>query len=89
MQRIETAKDTRDLLKLESWAGGEIILSEGLIKRYLAILSKEFQSTRLYSFSHGAKRKDGFSMCQEITIAKIAMDRLTRFCRGQSSLFEI
>lgn len=73
-----------------TWTGeGEIILSEGLIKRYLEALSRKFQSERLYSFNHGLKRKDGLSMCQEITIAKIAIERLTRYCMNKNDEFKI
>jgi CRISP-associated protein Cas1 len=73
-----------------TWTGeGEIILSDGLIKRYLEELSRKFESERLYSFNHGLKRKDGLSMCQEITIAKITIDRLTRYCTGKTNIFEI
>jgi hypothetical protein len=50
---------------------GRIILDDGLIRRFLELLERKFQSERPYKFNHGLKRKDGMSMCQEITIMKI------------------
>ena len=64
---------------------GRIILGDDLIRRFLELLERKFQSERLYHFKHGIKRKDGLSMCQEITIAKIAVsdhaDTCVKFAR--------
>lgn len=59
---------------------GRIILDEGLIRRFLELLERKFQSERLYAFKHGLKRTDGLSMCQEITIVKIFVQNLVEFC---------
>jgi CRISPR-associated protein Cas1 len=59
---------------------GRIILDDGLIRKFLEILERIFQSERPYKFKHGLKRKDGLSMCQEITIAKISVQMLADFC---------
>lgn len=61
---------------------GKVVLDSDLIRRFLEILERKFQSERPYKFKHGLKRKDGMSMCQEITIAKIAIQNLTNYCVG-------
>jgi len=50
---------------------GSIVLDSDLIRRFLEMLERTFQSERLYKFKHGLKMKNGMSMCQEITIVKI------------------
>jgi CRISPR-associated protein Cas1 len=60
---------------------GRVVLDDGLIKRFLELLERKFQSERSYQFKHGLKRNDGSSMCQEITIAKIHVHQLAAFCR--------
>lgn len=55
---------------------GLIVLDGGLIRCLLEILERKFQSEWLYKFKHGIKRRDGLSMCQEITIAKIEVQML-------------
>ena len=42
---------------------GRIILDDGLIRRFLELLERKFQSERPYKFKHGIKRRDGLSMC--------------------------
>lgn len=37
------------------------------------------RAERLYKFKHGVKRRDGMSMCQEITIAKFQVQELADF----------
>lgn len=59
---------------------GRIILDDALIRRFLELLERKFQSEKPYKFKHGLKRRDGLSMCQEITIAKIHVQRLAEFC---------
>ena len=65
---------------------GHIILDSGLIRRFLELLERIFQTERLYKFRHGIKRKDGMSMCQEITIAKIGIHSLAEYCTGKEEL---
>ena len=62
---------------------GRIILDSGLIRTFLDVLERMFQNERLYKFKHGIKRKDGLSMCQEITIAKINVQQLADYCIGK------
>lgn len=59
---------------------GRVILDSGLIRRFLELLERIFQNERLYKFMHGIKRRDGLSMCQEMTIAKIRLQGLADFC---------
>lgn len=62
---------------------GKIILDDDLIRRFLEMLERKFQSERLYKFKHGIKRRDGLSMCQEITIAKISVQTLADYCSAK------
>jgi hypothetical protein len=48
----------------------KVVLDSGLIRRFLELLERIFQVERPYKFKHGIKRRDGLSMCQEITIAR-------------------
>lgn len=59
---------------------GRIVLDDGLIRRFLELLERKFQSERLCKFKHGIKRRDGLSMCQEITIATINVQALPDYC---------
>jgi CRISPR-associated protein Cas1 len=59
---------------------GCIVLDDGLIRRFLELLERKFQTERPYKFKHGIKRRDGLSMCQEITIAKIHVHELCEYC---------
>lgn len=59
---------------------GRIVLDDGLIRRFLELLERKFQSERPYKFKHGIKRRDGLSMCQEITIAKIFSQDMADYC---------
>jgi CRISPR-associated protein Cas1 len=60
---------------------GRIVLDDDLIRRFLELLERKFQSERPYRFRHGIKRSDGLSMCQEITIVKITVCEIANFCR--------
>jgi CRISP-associated protein Cas1 len=62
---------------------GRIVLDDDLIRRFLELLERKFQSERPYRFKHGIKRRDGLSMCQELTIAKITVNNLAEFCIGK------
>lgn len=59
---------------------GRVILDDSLIRRFLELLERKFQSERPYRFKHGIKRRDGMSMCQELTIAKITIQDTLTFC---------
>jgi CRISPR-associated protein Cas1 len=77
------------MIKKEEYAWtreGKVILDFGLIRRFLELLERIFQNERPYRFKHGVKRKDGLSMCQEITIAKIHVQKLTEYCLGKETI---
>ena len=57
--------------------------------RFLELLERTFQRKRRYEFRHGAKTNDGLKLCQEITIAKIAVQNLADFCTGKQKTFSI
>jgi CRISPR-associated protein Cas1 len=78
------ASDTNHQYRLQknqySWTReGRIILDSELIRRFLELLERKFRSERLYKFKHGAKRRDGMSMCQEITIAKNWVQKIVNY----------
>ena len=85
---VEESNHGRSIKKNEyAWTReGKIILDSGLIQRFLELLERLFQSERLCSFKHGLKRKDGMSMCQEITIVKIHVQSLADYCVGKQEV---
>lgn len=88
---VEEPKHGRMIKKSEyAWTReGKIILDNNLIRRFLELLERKMQTERLYRFRHGAKRRDGMSMCQEITIAKIAIGNLADYCIKKQNVFSI
>ena len=68
---------------------GSVVMDNSLIRRFLELLERTFQKERRYAFRHGAKTKDGLKSCQEITIAKIAVQNLADFCIGKTIKFRI
>ena len=52
-------------------------------------IERTFQKKRRYESRYGAKTKDGLKSCEEITIAKIAVQNLADFCNGKSISFKI
>ena len=85
---VEESNHGRSIKKNEyAWTReGKIILDSGLIRRFLELLERIFQSERLHKFKHGIRRRDGMSMCQEITVAKISVQKLGEFCVKRRSL---
>ncbi len=69
---------------------GKVVMSYELIKNFLELLERTFQKKRRYeSRFGGAKTRDGLRSCQEITIAKIAVQNLADFCMGKQTTFSI
>jgi len=66
-----------------------VVLDYDLIRRFLELLERTFQKEKRYALRHGAKTKDGLKSCQEITIAKNAVQNLADFCTGKQSSFSI
>src|SRR5467141_1353554 len=50
---------------------------------------REFQKERECEFKHGKMKKGGMSMCQEITIGKMAVSNLADLCLGKQTIFSI
>ena len=61
---------------------GKVVLDSDLIRRFLELLERKFQTERPYRFRYGLKMSDGMSMCQEATIAKIYVQNLADYCIG-------
>ncbi len=59
---------------------GNVVMDSDLIRRFLEVLERKFQSERPYEFKHGLKREDGMSMCQEITIVKNMIQDFRNSC---------
>jgi len=90
--KIANHPDSRNRIKLNEIAytrDGNVVIEYALIKRFLELLERTFQKERRYEFRHGAKTKDGLKSCQEITIAKIAVQNLADFCIGKRTIFQI
>jgi len=68
---------------------GQVVLSYHIKRKFLEKLERNFLSERQYEFKHGRTRKNGLSNCQEITIAKIAVQNLADFCMGKRNTFQI
>lgn len=68
---------------------GLVVMEYDLIRRFLELLERTFQMKRRYAFKHGAKTRDGLKSCQEITIARIAVQNLADFCIGKQTIFQI
>ena len=68
---------------------GKVVMDYALIKRFLELLERSFQMERRYDFKHGMKTTDGLKSCQEITIAKIAVQNLADLCISKRTSFEV
>jgi len=62
---------------------GKIVMDSPLIRKFLEMLERTFQTERLYKIKHGIKMKNGMSMCQEITIAKIFVLNFTNYLKNE------
>lgn len=63
---------------------GNVVMDSDLIRRFLEVLERKFQSERPYEFKHGLRQEDGMSMCQEITIVKTYVQNLAKFHIGKT-----
>ena len=59
---------------------GTVIMETALITRFLEKLERVFQEERPYRIKASVKKRDGTSMCQEITIAKTYVQELAEYC---------
>ena len=71
-------------LKEFTWTReGKIVMDSDLIRRFLEVLERKFQSERPYRIKHGIKMRNGTSMCQENTLMKIFTQNITNYCIGK------
>ena len=63
---------------------GKIVMDSDLVRRFLEVLERKFQSERPYKSKHGLKMKNGMAMCQEITIAKIFVENIGNYNIGNN-----
>jgi len=68
---------------------GLVVMDYDLIRRFLELLERTFQKERRYESRYGSKTKDGLRSCQEIKIARIAVQNLADYCTGKKSTFLI
>lgn len=81
--KMANIKDHKSQIRLKDYVhskDGFVVMNDSLIKRFLEKLERTFQQERRYEFRHGAKTKDGLKNIQEITIAKIMVQKLTEYC---------
>ncbi|MCV0411582.1 CRISPR-associated endonuclease Cas1 [Nitrosarchaeum sp.] len=81
--KISNIKDHKQRIRLDEFThtrDGIVIMEYNLIRKFLELLERTFQSERRYSFRHGAKTKDGLKNVQEITIAKVSVQNLAEYC---------
>ena len=90
--KLANSISTNQTIKLKDFGRtreGKIVMDYNLIKRFLELLERTFQKERRYDFRHGAKTTDGLKSCQEITIAKIAVQNIADYCIGKQTTFSI
>jgi len=74
--------NTKQRIKLKEYTWtreGKIVMDSDLIRRFLEVLERKFQCERVYKFKHGLKMRNGYSMCQEITVVKIHVHDLAEY----------
>jgi CRISPR-associated protein Cas1 len=90
--KLANSVSTNQTIRLKDYAvtrEGKVVMDYSLIRRFLELLERTFQRERRYDFGHGKKTLDGLKSCQEITIAKIAVQNLTNYCIGKSDILDI
>ncbi len=81
--------DNRQTIRMKNFThtrDGNVVMDSDLIRRFLEVLERKFQSERPYEFKHGLSRDDRMSMCQEITIVKISLQNLADRCIGKQRI---
>jgi CRISPR-associated protein Cas1 len=84
--KLANSQTNGQTIRLKDYAftkDGSVVLDNDLIRRFLELLERKFQSERLYEFRHGLRMENGMSMCQEITIVKISIQNLADHCIGK------
>ncbi len=89
---VVNTKDSQNCIRTKDYAwtkDGQVVLSTELKRKFLEKLERNFQKEREYKFRYARSKKNGMNNCQEITIAKIAVQNLTEYCLGKQKEFRI
>jgi len=80
--RISEAKSVHRISKKQysHTREGYVVLEYDLIRVFLEILERVFQSKREIQYKFGQARENGMTRCQEITIVKIEVEKLIKNC---------
>jgi len=90
--KIANHPNSRYRIKLKEYVHtreGKVVMDSQLIRRFLEMLERQFQQERKYDFRHGKKTKSGLKSVQEITIVKILVDNLSKYCMRNNINFTI
>lgn len=90
--KIANHSSTRQRIKLKEFSHtreGNVVMDDSLIKRFLEMLERQFASERKYDFSHGKKTKSGLKSVQEITVVKIIIHSLIKYCMNKKLIDQI
>ena len=81
--KMSEAKSTHRISKKQyaRTRKGTVVLEYDLIRVFLELLERTFQTERKYDYKFGLKTKDNLKSVQEITIAKIMIQNLVEFCK--------
>ncbi len=89
---VANTKDSRKCIREKDYAwtkNGQIVLSHELKRKFLGKLERVFQKDRVYKIRQGRKMNNGLSTCQEITVAKTAVQNLADYCTGKLKDFTL
>ncbi len=89
---VGTTRDYLHKLRFKDFAwtkDGNVVLSNEIKRIFLEKLERVFHQEREYKFRFAKTKKNGLNNCQEITIAKIAVQNLADFCTGKQKEFRI
>ena len=92
VSHVANTKDARHCIRVKDYAwtkDGQVVLSNETKRIFLEKLERNFQKEREYKFKHARSKKNGLNNCQEITIAKIAVQNLADYCKGKQNTFTI
>lgn len=90
--KIANHPNSRYRIKLREYSytkDGTVVIEYDLIRRFLELLERQFSQERKYEFKHGKKTKDGLKSVQEVTIAKIIIQKLVEYCLAIKKEFRI
>lgn len=68
---------------------GNVVLDSELIRIFIEMLERIFQKKRRYDYKFGLQTIDGLKAVQEITVVKIAVTNLAKYCLNKKNKFII